>query len=429
MSNENGTWNHPAEQYGQQPTPQQPQDSEMNVQKPSAPAAQVQAAQNAQRPPAAQAQAARSASQAAYPQAPTSYVQQGYAPPRQEPAYATAGGPSAGVPGEGGPYAGAFFAGSPYAGVPYQQAPQKKGRGWIVLLVICLCLIAFTVFCVSTCASALGSLSGSTGVSGVDGLTKDTIAVIEIDGTIQYDDSACSPEGLKELLDEAQKSEFVKGIVLRVNSGGGTATAGEEMAEYLRQFDKPIVVSSASINASAAYEISAQADYIYVAKSTEIGGIGTAIQLTDLSGLFEKLGINMEVIASAESKDSSYGYRALSEEEKAYYQDMVNKINDMFIENVAKGRKMDEAAVRKLATGLVFTGVDAVENGLADGVGTREDAVAKAAELAGTSDYTTTDLYLSSYDISDFSSLLGETRLSADDILDALESQRGVKVK
>lgn len=311
--------------------------------------------------------------------------------------------------------------------VPVQ--PPKKKRGWIVALIVSLCLIVFTIFCVTTCVSALNSLSGSAGVSGTQGLTKDTVAVIEIDGTIQYDGSACSPEGLKELLDEASGSEHVKAVVLRVNSGGGTATAGEEMAEYLRRFDKPVVVSSASLNASAAYEISAQADYIYVAKSSEIGAIGTVFELTDLSGLFEKLGINMEVIASAESKDSSYGYRALTDEERAYYQDMVNKINDMFIENVATGRKMEEAEVRKLATGLVFTGVDAVNNGLADAIGTREDAIAKAAELAGITDYGTTDLYLGSYDISGISTLLGVTRVSAEDVLDALKASQDAKLK
>ena len=132
----------------------------------------------------------------------------------------------------------------------------------------------------------------------------------------------------------------MKAIVLRVNSGGGTATAGEEMTSYLKDFSKPVVVSSASMNASAAYEISSQADYIFTAKTTSIGAIGTAMQITDLSGLYEKLGIRIDDITSADSKDSSYGNRPLTEEERAYYQDMVDQINETFIETVAEGRSM-----------------------------------------------------------------------------------------
>ena len=170
----------------------------------------------------------------------------------------------------------------------------------------------------------------------VDYLTGDAVGVIDIDGTIQYDGTTCSPEGLKAQLDVAAENKHIKAVVLRVNSGGGTATAGEEMAAYVRQFredtGKPVVVSSASVNASAAYEISSQADYIYTAKTTAIGAIGTVMQVTDLSGLMEKLGISVDNIASADSKDSSYGTRPLTEEERAYYQNMVNQINETFIQ-------------------------------------------------------------------------------------------------
>lgn len=296
--------------------------------------------------------------------------------------------------------------------------PQKKSHGWIVAIVVVVCLLVFAMFSVQSCTSVLSSYSMAG--TAAEPLGGDAIAIIDIDGTIQYDGSACSPEGLKELLDEAEGDSNIKAVVLRVNSGGGTATAGEEMAAYVREFSevKPIVVSSASINASAAYEISSQADYIFVAKSTEIGAIGTAMELTDISGLLDMLGVNMEVITSADEKDSSYGYRPLTDEERAEYQRMVDQINDVFVENVAEGRGMAVEDVRKLATGMPFTGVDAVSNGLADEIGTREDAVAKAAELAGITEYTTTDLYFSNYDLSALAYLLGQSRTSADELAD-----------
>lgn len=291
-------------------------------------------------------------------------------------------------------------------------------------VVMVVCFFAFLAFCTKLAFDSIGS-----GLGDVDTLTSDAVAVIDISGTIQYDDTACSPEGLKQLLDAAEESDHVKAVVLRVDSGGGTATAGEEMAKYVSDFSKPVVVSSASINASAAYEISSQAEYIYVANSTEIGAIGTAMELTDLSGLLDMLGINMDVIASADSKDSSYGYRPLTEEERAYYQHMVDQINQTFIDTVAAGRDMSQEEVRALATGLPFTGIDAIQNGLADEIGTLEDAVDKAAELAGTSDYETVELSFSSYDISSLYDILGTSETGESIGLSRLEGKETAKIK
>ena len=300
------------------------------------------------------------------------------------------------------------------------DTPAPKSHGWIVAIVIVLALAGIIVYSIGSCSSALGSFYGQSD-SALDALTGDAVGIIDIDGTIQYDNTSCSPEGLKELLDRAEENEHVKAVVLRVNSGGGTATAGEEMAEYVKQFSKPIVVSSASINASAAYEISSQADYIFVAKSTEIGAIGTAMELMDLSGLLDMLGVSMETITSSENKDSSYGYRPLTDEERAYYQDMINQINEVFIETVAEGRGMKVEDVRALATGMPFTGITAVDNGLADALGTREDALDKAAELAGiTGSYKTVNIDFDYYyDLSSLYTMLGSSR-SADDALSAL---------
>ena len=312
---------------------------------------------------------------------------------------------------------------------PYQApaAQPQKSRGWIVAIVVIVCLFLLSAFAIKSCTdtmSSFTSLGPSFNSSGYEQLTEDAIAIIDIDGTIQYDGSACSPEGLKELLDEAEADDHIKGVVLRVNSGGGTATAGEEMALYVREFSKPVVVSSAAINASAAYEISSQADYIYVVKSTEIGAIGTAMEVMDLSGLLEMLGVNMDTITSADQKDSSYGYRPLTDEERAYYQQMVDDINAVFIDNVAEGRGMTKDEVTALATGMPFTGVTAVENGLADAIGTREDAIDKCAELAGITNYTTTNLYFSEYDLSSLAYLLGKDNSSTDEIAKLLEAAK-----
>ena len=299
-------------------------------------------------------------------------------------------------------------------------APEKKkSRGWIVAIVVVVALLIVLLVSITSCTSMVKSIVGPSS-SGIE-ITNDanSVAVIDIDGTIQYDGTSNSPEGFKQLLDEAADDDNTIAVVLRVNSGGGTATAGEEMATYLKEFredtGKPVVASSASLNASAAYMISSQADAIFVARTTEIGAIGTAMQSTDFSGLLEKLGISVDNITSSEGKDSSYGTRPLTEEERAYYQNMVDEINEVFIEIVADGRGKSVSWARSMATGMVFTGQTAMKNGIADEIGTLEDACAYAAKLAGARSYSTYDLHLSGlYDFSSLSSLLGENESDSD---------------
>lgn len=267
-------------------------------------------------------------------------------------------------------------------------APRFSKKGNAPLLVTVLLLALLIVAGIGSCVS--GSVANSSSIS-----LGDRVAIITLDGTIQYDGSECSPEGFKMLLDEAENDPSIKALVLRVNSGGGTATAGEEMTEYLKDFEKPVVVSTAAVNASATYEISSQADYIFAAQSSEVGSIGTIIELKDYSDLMAMLGVNIDTISSAESKDSSYGIRELSDEEREHYQQMVDEINQMFIANVAEGRGVSERKVaNEWANGLTWTGVTAQKMGLVDEIGTLEDACDKAAELAGCGDsYETTELY------------------------------------
>ncbi len=281
------------------------------------------------------------------------------------------------------PYAQQQYAPQPYA-APYAAAPAKKSKApWIVGGVFLFVIVFMFTIGALSCSHVYSNVM-SAGQADTAAVTMgDSVGVIDIAGTIQYDGTASSPEGLRELLQQAEDNSDIKAVVLRVDSGGGVATAGEEMAAYVRDFSKPVVVSSASINCSAAYEISSQADYIFVNETTAIGAIGTIMQVSDLSGLMDMLGISVDNIASAQSKDSSYGTRPLTDEERAYYQELVDTINATFVRNVADGRGMTVEDVSALATGMQFAGTTAVENGLADEVGIYDDALDKAAELGG----------------------------------------------
>lgn len=335
-----------------------------------------------------------------------------------------------GVPGQPFAQNQPFAQGQTQAGFGYYpgaSSAPKKGKGWIVALVAVILFFGLMFFGMASCNAAMSSVVDPFGMLeddlSADYITTNSVGIIEIGGTIQYDGSTSSPEGLKEQLDRAEANPYIQAVVLRVDSGGGTATAGEEMATYVREFSKPVVVSSASMNASAAYEISSQADYIFTAKTTAIGAIGTAMQITDYSGLLDKLGISVDNITSSDSKDSSYGTRSLTDEERAYYQNMVDQINATFIETVAQGRNMSVDEVSALATGLTFTGMEAVDNGLADEIGTLEDAIAKATELAGFSYCDAVYLQPTSSSLNDLLGLMGSSRadVDAEDLLAALK--------
>lgn len=308
---------------------------------------------------------------------------------------------------------------------------KKQGRGWIVAIVvvaiICATILLSVVSCNSVTSDALKTFSmGSTSTS--DSISSPSIGVIEIGGTIQYDGTTCSPEGLKAQLDRAEREPNILGVILHVNSGGGVATAGEEMAGYVREFSKPIVVSTAATNASAAYEISSQADYIFADKTSMVGSIGVFMQLTDLSGLYDMLGIKVDTIKSAESKDAGGGTRALTDEEREWYQHMVDQINEDFIQTVASGRNMDIDEVRELANGLPYTGMDGVEVGLVDEIGNLDSAISYLSDQLGHSEpLRTYALTSSKSDLSTLLDLLGESdqSISADDLKKLLENAEG----
>ncbi len=297
-----------------------------------------------------------------------------------------------------------------YTAPAYAAPAPKKSRAWIVALVAVVLFFLLGVMTIGSCTAVMSTPMGfsSSGSSWADTVTGDTVGIINIDGTIQYDGTTSSPEGLRAQLEAAEKNPDIKAVVLRVNSGGGVATAGEEMAGYVKDFSKPVVVSCASITASAAYMISSQADYIYTGKTSSVGSIGVIMSITDLSGLYEKLGISVDNITSADAKDAGAGSRPLTEEERTYYQAQVDQINQVFIDTVAEGRDMPVEDVKKLATGLSFTGLDAVDNGLVDEIGTLEDAVAKACSLAGIADADTVYLQSSSSELSRLLDIMGE---------------------
>lgn len=274
--------------------------------------------------------------------------------------------------------------------------PQKTSKApWVVLFVLLALLLIVTVAGVASCTSALGSMVGG---SQSDTMTvPDTVAVIHLDGTISGSGSgSVTPETFRSELQAAEKDGNVKAIVIRIDSGGGSAASSEEIASYIEGSEKPVVVSISDMCASGAYYAASQADYIVSDGGATVGSIGVIITKYDATELLDKLGIKVESIVTGADKGDTNYYSSLTDEQRAALQKEVDSINAHFIDAVSNGRGLDRGTVAGLATGATWSGYQALDLGLIDSIGTYQDALDKAASLAGVG----SDYHVSTFDVS-----------------------------
>jgi protease IV len=191
---------------------------------------------------------------------------------------------------------------------------------------------------------------------------------------------------VEEIKDDAA-DDSIKGIIVRVDSPGGSAAASDEIWNALRKAAevKPVVVSMGDVAASGGYYISTAGDFIYANPSTLTGSIGVIFDVMEYSGLFDKLGIKSNTIHAGEFKDIGSPTRPMTDKERQLLQALLDQVHEQFISRVIQGRegKMSEEEVRKYATGMIFTGEQAKAIHLVDEVGGFEDAFAKLEELCG----------------------------------------------
>jgi len=218
------------------------------------------------------------------------------------------------------------------------------------------------------------------------------IAVIYVEGVIMggrgqgnvFVEQGGTDQIIKQL-HEARDDRSVKAVVLRVNSPGGSAAASQEVGEEikkLRSTGKIVVTSMGDVAASGGYWLAACTDKIYANSTTMTGSIGVYVPYANWEELYKKIGIYQEKIKSGEHKDILSPERAMTSEERAIIQVMVDDIYNQFVLVVAEGRKMDIEQVRKLADGRIYTGNQAKQLGLVDELGNMYDAIDGAAALA-----------------------------------------------
>jgi len=205
------------------------------------------------------------------------------------------------------------------------------------------------------------------------------LALIRIEGPIL--DSKDATDEIKEYT----KDNSIKAIVLRIDSPGGAVAPSQEIYEEVKKAvaQKKVIVSMGSVAASGGYYIAAPATKIIANPGTLTGSIGVIMEIPNIEGLMNKIGIKTEVIKSGRHKDIASAFRTMGKEEREILQGVMDNVHEQFMKAVAEGRKIKMEEVRKIADGRIFTGEQAKTHGLVDDLGTLEDAIKTAAALSG----------------------------------------------
>ncbi len=246
---------------------------------------------------------------------------------------------------------------------------------WIILAGAAFC---FFILCVLALA-VFYTADSSSGIS----ISQNQVASLELEGVI------LDSKEFVDQLEEYGKRSGVRSVVIRINSPGGGVAASQEIYQAIRKFraetEKKVVVSMASVAASGGYYVACASDKIFANPGSITGSIGVIAEWYNYGSLLQWAKMQNIVFKSGDLKDAGSATRPLTEEEKAYFQSLIDNIHSQFVSAVVDSRNIEEEAVRKLADGRVFTGLQAKANNLIDEIGTLQDAIAAAAEMAGIS--------------------------------------------
>ncbi|MES1215527.1 MAG: signal peptide peptidase SppA [Bacteroidota bacterium] len=224
-------------------------------------------------------------------------------------------------------------------------------------------------------------------------ITGDRIALIYAEGDIidgKGDQGSIGSDDYIKLIRKARLDQGIRAIVFRINSGGGSSLASENIWRELSlaKKEKPVVVSFGDVAASGGYYVSCAADSIFALPTTITGSIGVFGIIPNMESFFKnKLGVTFDGVKTAAHADAGMPYRPLDDNEKKMVQSEIENTYAQFKQRVADGRKKDTAFIETIAQGRVWTGQRAKDIGLIDRFGGIQDAIDCAADLAKLKDY------------------------------------------
>lgn len=228
-------------------------------------------------------------------------------------------------------------------------------------------VVALLVVAIAIAAASSWMMRDSMG-----GLAVNHIARIKIEGTITED------EELLRRIDRIARSGAVQGVIVWINSPGGTTVGGEAIYEAVRKLaeEKPVVAQVGTLAASAGYMIASAADHIVARQSSIVGSIGVLVQYPDLTELMDRIGVKLEGVKSSPLKAEPSPFSPTTEEERAMVRALVMDSYDWFVGLVEERRPLTRAETLAVADGSIFTGRQALDLKLVDSLGGESEAVA-----------------------------------------------------
>jgi protease-4 len=221
---------------------------------------------------------------------------------------------------------------------------------------------------------------------------KKTTALVDVVGVIQAKGDA-NAENVISALQAAFKSKHTAGVVLRINSPGGSPVQAGMVNDEIRRLrakhpEVPVYAVVEDVCASGGYYIAASADKIYVDKASIVGSIGVLMDGFGFTGTMDKLGVERRLLTAGQNKGFLDPFSPQNAEHKAHAQEMLDDIHKQFIEVVRKGRGKRLKETPDMYTGLMWTGAKSIELGLADGYGTLESVARDVLKAEDIRDYT-----------------------------------------
>jgi protease-4 len=228
----------------------------------------------------------------------------------------------------------------------------------------------------------------------ISGTGDNKVLLIDLSGVISSQDKdgfISQPNmiaTLKEELTKAAKDERIKALVVRINSPGGTVTASDilyhELLNYKQKRKVPVVASIMDVGASGGYYIASAADAVLAHPSSVTGSVGVIMLTVNARGLLEKVGVEANAVTSGPRKDMGSPFRAMTPEERAIFQSVIDSFYEQFLRVVQAGRpNLNMEQIRKLADGRIYSGEQAKVAGLVDEIGYLDDAIEAAKKRAG----------------------------------------------
>lgn len=247
------------------------------------------------------------------------------------------------------------------------RPPFSKRHPWLFWLLVFIAAISL-VLLGKTLFGEDGDIGG-----------RDSLALVNIQGAIM--DAGPTLAWIRKIENE----EGIKGVLLRVNSPGGGAAASQEIYAALARVAAkiPVVVSMGATAASGGLMVSMAGERIFANPSTVTGSIGVRMDIPQLQGLMNKIGVGQETLVTAPYKDAASYTHPLTPQDREYLESVIRDMHEQFVDIVAKGRKMPREQAARLASGKIFTGQEAMALGLVDAMGGQDEAHAWLAQKTG----------------------------------------------